>query len=132
VNFRNGEICHFLSGQNQAERDRHFLLAAEADRDEVLDALLTSPMGPMVSEEMKQHALDSRAKRLHPNDYAGYQQNTLLLDFVHLLQELIGRRLYAIGVDASKIQAVLGITVTSADEARRPSVSPEQLMGASK
>lgn len=128
--LRNGEIRRFLARLNQAERDRHFLLASQEDRDEMLDAMLDSPMGPMVSEEMKQRALDARAQRVHGNDYLGFQQNTLLLDFIHMLQELIGRRLYAIGVDASKIKDILGVTVTSTDEARRPSVTPEQFVGA--
>lgn len=128
--LRNAEIRHFLAGQNQPERDRHFLLAAEQDREEILDAMLTGPLGPIVSEEMKHRALDARAQRQHPNDYAGFQQNTLLLDFIHMLQQLIGRRLYGIGVDASKIKDVLGVTVTSQDEARRPSVTPEQFVGA--
>lgn len=127
---RNGEIRGLLVGQNQAERDKEFLLAAEQDRDEVLDALLDSPMGPMVSEEMRQRALDARAKRQQPNDYAGFQQNTLLLEYVHMLQDLIGRRLYGIGVDAAKIKDVLGVTVASEDEVRRPSETAEQYVGA--
>jgi hypothetical protein len=124
--LRNGEIRHVLAGQNQPERDKRFLLAAEADRDEVLDAMLTGPMGPLVSSEMRQRTLDARAQRQHPNDYAGFQQNTLMLEFIHMLQQLIGGRLYAIGVDSSKIKDILGVTVTSKDEARRPA---EQLAG---
>lgn len=127
--LRNGEIRSLLVGQNQAERDTQFFLAAEQDRDEVLDAMLTGPMGPMVSDEMKRRALDARAQRQQPNDYAAFQQNTLLLDYVRMLQELIGRRLYSIGVDAAKIKAVLGATVASEDEVRRPS---EQFVGTSK
>lgn len=127
---RNREIRSLLIGQNQAERDKQFLLAAEQDRDEVLDALLDSPMGPMVSEEMEQRALDARAKRQQPNDYAGFQQNTLLLEYVHMLQDLLGRRLYSIGVDAAKIKDVLGVTVASEEEVRRPSVTAEQYVGA--
>lgn len=130
--LRNGEIRSLLVGQNQADRDRHFLLAAEADREEVLDAMLTGPMGPMVSKEMKQRALDARAKRQQPNDYAAFQQNTLLLDYGHMLQELVGRRLYGIGVDASKIKNVLGVIVASEDEVRRPPVTAEQYVGVSK
>ena len=118
--LRNREVRDFLNGQKPVERDQHFLLAAEQDRDEVLDAMLTGPLGPMVSGEIKKRALDSRAQRQHPNDYAGFQQNTLLLDFINMLRELIARRLYGIGVDPSKIKGVLGITVTSEDEARRP------------
>jgi hypothetical protein len=128
--LRNGEIRHFLAAQTQPERDRHFLLASQEDRDEVLDAMLTGPLGPIVSDDMKSRALDARAQRLHGNDYLGFQQNTLLLDFVHMLQELIGRRLYGIGVDASRIKDVLGVTVTSTDEARRPSVTAEHYVGA--
>lgn len=130
--LRNGEIRSLLVGHNQAERDRHFLLAAEADRDEVLDAMLDSPMGPMVSEEMKQRALDARAKRQQPNDYAAFEQNTLLLEYVHMLRDLIGRRLYSIGVDASTIKAVLGVTVAREEEVRRPPVTAEQYVGVSK
>jgi hypothetical protein len=129
---RNGEIRSLLVGHNQAERDRHFLLAAEADRDEVLDAMLDSPMGPMVSEEMKQRALDARAKRQQPNDYAAFEQNTLLLEYVHMLRDLIGRRLYSIGVDAAKIKDVLGVTVAREEEVRRPPVTAEQYVGVSK
>ncbi|MBX3347783.1 MAG: hypothetical protein KF747_03480 [Nitrospira sp.] len=127
--LRNGDIRRLLVGQNQAERDTQFFLAAEQDRDEVLDAMLDSPMGPMVSEEMKQRALDARAQRQHPNDYAAFQQNTLLLEYAHMLQELVGRRLYGIGVDAAKIKDVLGVTVASEDEVRRPSVTAEQYVG---
>jgi hypothetical protein len=130
--LRNGEIRSLLVGQNQAERDRQFLLAAEQDRDEVLDAMLDSPMGPMVSEEMKQRALDARAKRQQPNDYAGFQQNTLRLDYARVLQELIGRRLYSIGVDAAKIKTVLGVTVAREEEVHRPPVTAEQYVGVSK
>jgi hypothetical protein len=130
--LRNGEIRGFLLGQNQAERDTQFLLAADHDRDEVLDAMLDSPMGPMVSEEIKPRALDARAKRQQPNDYAAFEQNTLLLEYVHMLQELIGRRLYGIGVDAAKIKDVLGVTVAREEEVRRPPVTPEQYVGASK
>lgn len=129
---RNGEIRSLLVGHNQAERDRHFLLAAEADRDEVLDAMLDSPMGPMVSEEMKQRALDARAKRQQANDYAAFEQNTLLLEYVHMLRDLIGRRLYSIGVDAAKIKDVLGVTVAREEEVRRPPVTAEQYVGVSK
>lgn len=124
--LRNGEVRHFLAGQTQAERDGQFSLAAEQDRDEVLDAMLTGPLGPLVSPEMKQRVLDTRAQRLHGNDYLGFQQNTLLLDFIHMLQELIGRRLYAIGVDASKIKDVLGAIVASAEK----SVTAEHYVGA--
>lgn len=129
---RNGEIRSLLVGQNQGERDTQFLLAAEHDHDEVLDAMLDSPMGPMVSEEMKQRALDARAKRQQPNDYAAFQQNTLLLDYAHMLQELVGRRLYSIGVDASKIKDVLGVIVAREEEVRRPPVTAEQYVGVSK
>lgn len=127
---RNGEIRSLLVGLNQAERDKQFLLAAEQDRDEVLDAMLDSPLGPMVSEEMRQRALDARAKRQQPNDYAAFQQNTLLLDYVHMLQDLIGRRLYSIGVDAAKIKDVLGVTVASEEEVRQSRVTAEQYVGA--
>ncbi len=124
--LRDGEIRHVLAPQNQAERDRHFLLAAEQDRDEILDAMLTGPMGPMVSDEMKHRALHARAQRQHPNDYAGFQQNTLLLDFIHMLQQLIGRRLYGLGVDGMKIKDVLGVAVARED------VTPQQFVGAAK
>lgn len=127
---RNGEIRSVLVGLNQAEQDKQFLLAVEQDRDEVLDAMLDSPMGPMVGDEMRQRALDARAKRQQPNDYAAFEQNTLLLDYVHMLQELLGRRLYGIGVDAAKIKDVLGVTVASEDEVRQPSVTAEQYVGA--
>ena len=115
--LRNGEIRHVLAAQNQAERDRRFFLAAEQDHDEVLDATLTGPMGPTVTDEMKHRAFDARAQRQHRNDYAGFQQNTLLLDFTHMLQPLIGRRLYGIGVDVAKIRDVLGVAVAREDDA---------------
>lgn len=130
--LRNGDIRRLLVGQNQAERDTQFLLAADQDRDEVLDAMLDSPMGPMVSEEIEQRALDTRAKRQQPNDYAAFQQNTLLLEYVHMLQDLIGRRLYSIGVDAAKIKNVLGVIVAREEEVRRPPVTAEQYVGVSK
>lgn len=130
--LRNGEIRRTVAGQSQPERDKQFLLAAQEDKDEVLTAMLDNPLGPMVSDDMKRRALEARAQRLHPNDYAGFQQNTLLLNYVHMLQELIGRRLYAIGVDAAKIKTGLGATVTSAEQVRRPSVTAEQAVGAAK
>ena len=130
--LRNVEIRGWLVGQNQAERDKQFFLAAQEARDEVLDAMLTGPMGLMVSDEMRQRALDTRAQRQQPNDYAAFQQNTLLFEYIHMLQDLIGRRLYSIGVDAAKIQDILGVTVASEEEVRRPSVTAEQYVGASK
>ncbi len=107
--LRNGEIRDTVRGLDENERGTQFLIASQLDHDEVLDAMLDAPGGPLVSAEMKQRALNARAQRKHPVAYAQHQQNLLLRDAVKALLEHVALCLAAMGVDPRAIAKTLGI-----------------------
>lgn len=123
--MRRQEIRRPLARQNQAERDVAFYRAAEQDNDEMLDAMLSSPTGPMVSDGERTRALDARAQRRQPQVYEAYQQNQLLLEYVHMLQELLGRRLHAIGVGVEAIRSSLGDRIANALAVQQTGIQPQ-------
>lgn len=109
--LRNQETRDGVRGLTQNERDVHFLRSAEQDQDEVLDALIDAPGGPLVSAEMKRRALHARAERRHPQAYAQYQQNLLLRDSVKAVLEHVCLCLVSMGVDPQKIAKTLGVVL---------------------
>lgn len=84
--LREQEIRGHYVDMTQPERDGAFMHAAEQDRDETLLALLDAPIGPMVSEEVKDRAFEARAKRVFPADYKTYEQNTMLLEVLNAMR----------------------------------------------
>lgn len=106
--LRNGEVRRQFSGLKASERDAQFLRAADQDNDEVLDALLSGPMGRLISDEVQRRGLESRAKRRQPEMYAAYELNALAVEYVQMLVEVMGRRLAAVGVAVEVIRKALG------------------------
>ena len=58
----------------------------EQGRDETLLAVLDAPIGPMVTEAVKDTAFEARAKRVFPADYKTYEQNTMLLEVLNAMR----------------------------------------------
>lgn len=109
--LRGQEIRDGLRGLDENENNARFLVAAEQDHDEVLDAMLTSPTGPLVSADVKRRALDARARRLNPKGYAQWEQTTLLRDEVKALLEHVALCLVSMGADPEKVAKELGIVL---------------------
>lgn len=84
--LREQEIRGHYVDMTQQERDAAFIHAAEQDRDETLLALLDAPIGPMVTEEVKDRVFEARAKRVFPADYKTYEQNTMLLEVLNAMR----------------------------------------------
>jgi len=84
--LREQEIRGYYVDMAQSERDGAFLQAAEQDNDETLLAMLDAPIGPMVSQDIKDRAFEARAKRVSPADYKVYVQNTLLLEVLNMVR----------------------------------------------
>ena len=72
-------------------RNVRFLRAAEKDEIVVLSAMLTNPWGVMVGEDLKQRALTERARRLFPQPFASFEQNQILLEFLTMIRDWLGR-----------------------------------------
>lgn len=117
--LRDQEIRDGLRGLDENERNAQFIVAAERDHDEVLDAMLTSPTGPLVSADVKRRALDARARRLNPKGYANWEQTTLLRDEVKALLEHVALCLVSMGADAEKVGKELGIVLHDLVEEQR-------------
>lgn len=79
---------------DQSHRVTQFAQAAEHDQLIVLGAMLENPLGPMVTEEVKERVLTERAKRLTPREYDNYEQNQILLEFLLMVHEWIARWLF--------------------------------------
>jgi hypothetical protein len=109
--LRGQEIRDGLRGLDENERNSQFIVAAERDLDEVLDSMLTSPTGPLVSPDVKRRALDARARRLNPKGYAQWEQTTLLRDEVKALLEHVALCLISMGADAVKVGKELGVII---------------------
>jgi len=92
-----------------SERVSQFFQAAEANKVNVMAAMLENPLGPMVNEDVKERALTERAKRLFPQQYTAYEQIALLLEYLTMMRDWIGRVLgVEIGVEIQAIRANLG------------------------
>jgi hypothetical protein len=109
------EIRDDFKGLNQHELDARFSLAAEADNVRVMSAMLEHPAGEMVSNVSvdgkpgaKDRALLERAKRLMPNEYQALHVNDLLLEYITMLRDWVGRWLCGLGVDPVEVVRVLG------------------------
>jgi hypothetical protein len=109
--LRNQESRDSVRGLNQNERDVQFLEAAERDHDELLDAMLDAPGGPLVSADMKRRALDARARRRQPEAYANWEQAVLLRDELTALLERIALCLVSMGADPQRVAKDLGVVL---------------------
>ncbi len=120
--LRNGEVRRQFSGLKESERDAQFLRAADQENAEILDALLTSPMGRLISDEVQRRGLESRAKRLHPDMFTAYELNALAVDFARMLVEVMARRLHSVGVGVEVIRKALGDSMADALALQRSGV----------
>ena len=106
--MRNAEVRAGLRGLTEPERDNQFLLAAQQDQDEVLDALLDAPGGMLCSADRKRRGLQERAKRKQPQAYAKWKDDVLLHKLVCGLRNLVATCFISLGVDPQKVLEVLG------------------------
>lgn len=109
--LRGQEIRDGLRGLDENERNTQFNLAAQQDHDEVLDAMLSSPTGPLVSQKDKDRVLDVRAQRLNHKGYAQWKQTGLLRNEVKALLEHVALCLVSMGADPEKVAKELGIVL---------------------
>ena len=114
------EIRDDFKGLNQHELDARFALAAEANNVRVMAAMLEHPAGEMVSNVSvdgklgaKDRALLERAKHITPQDYQALHVNELLLDYITMLRDWVGRWLCGLGVDPVEVVRVLGAELPS-------------------
>lgn len=109
--MRNQEGRNDVRGLTRAEQDVRFLQASEQDLDELLDAMLDAPGGPLVSADMKRRALDARAKRKNPTAYEQWEQDTLLHVHVNALLEHVALCLVSMGADPQRVAKDLGVVL---------------------
>jgi hypothetical protein len=76
---------------DQSTRVTQFLQAAEQDQVVVMAALLDNPLGPMIPQEVKIAGLTERAKRLSPQAVESFEQNQLLLEYLTMVRDWVGR-----------------------------------------
>lgn len=121
--LRGQEIRDGLRGLDENERNSQFIVAAERDLDETLDAMLTSPTGVLVNPDVRRRALDARAQRLHTKAYAQWKQTVLLRDHVKAVLEHVAQCLASLGVDPQKVAKELGITLHDVIEEQKRAVT---------
>lgn len=119
------EIRDDFKKLNQHELDARFALAAEANNIRMMAAMLEAPAGEMVSNVSvdgtlgaKDRALLERAKRITPNEYQAYHVNNLLLEYITMLRDWVGRWLCGLGVDPAEVVRVLDADVPGAEVLR--------------
>lgn len=92
-----------------SERIKQFAQAAESDELVILAAMLENPLGSMVNEEVQERVLTERAKRRFPQPYENFEQNALLLEFMTMARDWVGRWLFGeVGVEIQAIRDALG------------------------
>ncbi len=101
------EIRAHYDSLTPSELDTEFLKASEQDRDQTLLAFLDAPWGPMVSEDIKKRALDTRAKRVFPKEYETFQQNEELLEILNMVRNSLAMWLRGLGVKPEVVDATL-------------------------
>ena len=126
-----------LDGLDRNALNIRFLLAAEQDQAAIMSAMLTNPEGSMVDGDVKERALATRAQRLFPQQYDNFEQNQILLEFLVMTRDWIGRWLnQEVGVEIPVIRTNLGDAIADALQQQttgltHPDTQP-QLAGASK
>lgn len=98
--------AHFVD-LTPAELDTEFLKASEQDLDETLIAFMDAPWGSMVSEEVKDRALDVRARRLFPTDYPIFEQKTWMLESLNMVRDSLAMWLRGLGVPPQAVDGTL-------------------------
>lgn len=99
---------------DQKSRVTQFCQASEKDNTLTMAAMLEHPLGAMVDEEVKDRALVERAKRLTPRDYENFEQNHLLLEYLTMVRDWLGRWLaFEVGVEVSFIRTNLGDAIAN-------------------
>ena len=94
---------------DHSRRVTKFIEASEQDQVVILAAMLENPLGPLVNEDVKTAALTERAKRLFPQQVENYEQNQILLEFLVMTRDWIGRWLAVeVGVPIQTIRTNLG------------------------
>ncbi|MDE3039657.1 MAG: hypothetical protein KGJ82_03635 [Nitrospirota bacterium] len=106
------------------EIDAAFLKASQEDRDEIMWALLNSPTGPMVSDDMQARALTDRAQRLQPDLYATWKDLELLRDSMTSWRQHISLWLTGLGAAPQLVADTLRLPY-----ADQPGFQPPQLKG---
>lgn len=112
------EIRDGFKGLNQHELDARFALAAEANNIRVMAAMLEAPGGEMVLSASKDRSLLERAKQIMPNEYQAYHVNNLLLEYIAMFRDWVGRWLCGLGVDPAEVVRVLDADVPGAEVLR--------------
>lgn len=108
------------------ERITRFSQAAEGNEVLVLAGMLANPLGAMVTEEVKERALIERAKRLTPREYENFEQNQLLLEYMTMVRDWVGRWLFGeVGVEIQPIREALGDALANALTVQRTGIPTE-------
>ena len=104
-----------LDTLDSARRITRFTQAAEADEVVVIRAMLENPLGPMITEEVRERALTERAKRRFPQAFENFEQNAYLLEFLRTYRDWLGRWLAnEICVEVKVIRENLGDQIADA------------------
>lgn len=131
--LREQEIRGHYVDMTQPERDGVFMHAAEQDRDETLLALLDAPIGPMVTEDVKDRAFEARAKRVFPADYNIYEQNRMLLEVLNAMRNGIAQWMRWLAVAEEPIVEMLQLDPEArvlASDVELGRLSPAQFVAA--
>ena len=103
-----------LDSLDVSERLSQFCQAAERDDVLLMAAALEHPLG-LISQEIKERVLAERAKRLYPKQYEAYEQIGLMLEYLTMMRDWIGRTLgVEIGVPIEVIRTNLGDEIADA------------------
>ena len=102
-------IWGHLDSLDPHERLTRFLLAAESNQVVILSAMMQNPFGEMIDAQVKTQALTERAKRLFPQEYDNFEQNQLLLEYMTMVRDWVGRwAAQEVGVQIKVIRDALG------------------------
>ena len=94
---------------DESRRMTKFIEASEQDQVLILAAMLENPLGEMIPQDVKTAALTARAQRLTPQQVENYEQNQILLEFLVMIRDWIGRWLAVeVGVPIQAIRDALG------------------------
>lgn len=96
-----------FEGMDQGARDSRFVEAALKNDVPILAAMLDYQGAPLVTQEVQERGLLSRAETTQPERYQAYQQNTLLIEWAEMARDWVARWLLELGVNTEDLDRTL-------------------------